>query len=221
VTQKLVSICVVTLCSLVGLFGTAEAENLSSRDRSVILLHVISDKGFECGLLDKWESMVIKTQARQERRDWDKVRRQRAAEAIANDMAEKDCDDGAVTGWIDAARPNLSAEGLAPFLVMYQELAKLEKPPAPFDSATMRLDYSAPIARIEAEFARLEAIGRVAEGGQGWDDYRAGLKIFLDDAVASYEAGEPANSPKSREALTYMSLSGQIVETWLAETAGD
>lgn len=207
--------------ALFSFAAPAQAENLPSRDRSVIMLHVIADKGLECGLLNEWESMVIRVQARQERRNWDRDRRQRAAAAIASDVAEKGCDDGLVTGWIDAARPNLSAEGLAPFLVIYQELAKLDTPPEMFDAASLRLDYTDAIDRIEAEFARLEAEGRVAEGGQGWDEYRAGLKVFFDEAVIALAAGEPAASRKSREALNYISFSVRVVETWLAETAAE
>lgn len=214
------------ICALAGavLFGSsaqAQDDRLPSRDRTVVMLHVIADKGVECDLLDEWEAMVIKIQARQERRDWEKARRLRAARAIADDMAEKDCADKMVTGWIGAARPNLSAEGLAPFMVIYQHLAKMDMPVAMFDAATQRLDYSVPIARIEAEFERLEAKGRVAEGGKGWDEYRAGLIPFLDDAIAALQTGEPLDSRKSKEALVYISSAVRIVETWLDETADD
>lgn len=198
--------------------GVEPDERLSSRDRSVILLHVIADKGTECGLLDQWEGMVIKVQARQERQNWDKARRQRAARHIADDLETKTCDDGLVNGWIDAAKRNLSAEGLAPFLVMYQELAKLDMPPAIFDGATQRLDYTDEIARIEAEFERLEASGLKAEGGKEWDEYRAGLKVFLDEAVEALDSGDLNTSRKAGQALTYIATSVRVVETWLEET---
>lgn len=217
----LISLCLglaVALITFADMTAKAQDEPLSSRDRSVILLHVIADKGTECGLLDQWESMVIKIQARQERRNWDTARRQRAAAIITKDLAEKTCDNSMITGWIDAARPNLSAEGLAPFLVIYQELARLEKPPALFDSATQRLDYTDVIARIESEFSRLQAAGFKAEGGKAWDEYRAGLKPFLDEALASLESGDLSTSRKAREALTYISTSVRVVETWLSET---
>ncbi|GLQ21372.1 hypothetical protein ACFFUB_10915 [Algimonas porphyrae] len=197
---------------------TAQAETLPSRDRTVVMLHVIADKGQACGLLDQWEAMVIKVQARQERRDWDTARRQRADRAIAADMAEKSCDDDMVTVWIDAARPNLSSEGLAPFLVVYQNLAKRDRPPDSFDATTMRIDYTDAIERIEAEFERLEVEGRVAEGGKAWDEYRAGLTVFIDEAVDAMEQGEQAQSRKAREAITYMSVAATIVEVWLRET---
>jgi len=199
---------------------TAQAQNngLSTKSRTVVMLHVFAEKGLECDLLEPWEALTLKLQVLQERKTWDHARRHQVADVIKERLTDKACTDPGMKSWISASREGFHAEMLPPYLVMYRALAQMEQPPLAFERVTARLDYREPIARIEAKLAELEATGRNPEGNQSWPEYQAGLEGFLTEALQAQEAGEKPSSRKARQALELIGSAALVVETWLEDT---
>lgn len=177
----------------------------------------IAERGLECGQLLQWEAMALKMQVLQsEGRALTAEGRLEAAEAVRARKAEMTCDDTGLTTYIEGARPGIEREILPPFLVIYHALASLEERPAAFTAAAPRLDYRSPIAHIDAKLAELEAKGYAPEGGGSWEDYRTRLSGTIIDAMNLPESGESV-SPRTLEVLSYISMSGIVVEAWLAD----
>lgn len=91
---------------LAGASAGVQAAELSSRARSVVFLDVIATRGVECGLLEAWQGLALRTQMSQEVAQLTPEQRSAVAAAASEKAAETACDSPSITQWIGAAKPN-------------------------------------------------------------------------------------------------------------------
>lgn len=201
--------------------GALDAQDLPREGDSVILLHSIASRGLECGLLAPWEAATIRAQTPDIIARWSGAEREVVSARLATRRAEMACDAETLAGWIDATRGGMEAEGLAHFIVIYRALATMDTPPPILDAITGRVDYTAPVAAIDAKLAELERSGAVPEGGASWPEFIARTGEAVTSFAEAIASGTPAsgNMPLDR-AAAIMAQSAHVTELWLEKTTG-
>lgn len=205
-----------TLCALavLSVLPASQAQGIPSRDQSVILMHVITSKGAECGLLKAWEVAAIRSMMEQEMRSWSREHRQMIADQASGKLLETGCDAPVVTSWIEAAQPNMEGEMLPGYLLAYQAMAQLETPPDVFTALSLTLDTRPVIAAIEAKLAAMQADGVKPEGGGPWPDYIERTNGRIADMLAGYVSGVPDPKNKPDQVAGMMAQSVLITRLW-------
>ena len=198
------------------MLGSAHAQNngLPNRDQSVVLLQLITTKGAECDLLDSWEVAAIRAMMEQEMSGWPTERRQAAADATAERLAETDCESPVVTTWIDAAKPNMQGEMLPGFLLTYKTIAEMEERPLVFTMSAVTLDTRPVVAAIDAKLAALEAEGATPEGGKPWPDYIERTTGQINTVIDGYMSADPDAGIKPDEVAALIAQAVLITNLW-------
>lgn len=199
--------------------GPAAAQNngLPTRAQSVILMNFIADKGLECGLARPWQAALIEAMVLQETLQFDAGQRAEMAALAAERSAEADCDNGMLTAYLDAALPNLEAEGLSNYLVIYRAFAEMETRPAVFEHIALRDDYAPAVAAIGEKLAALEASGAVPDGGGSWDAFIAGTAEAAGELAGMLTGENPDARYSPDEAAALIAQTALIVELWLED----
>ena len=207
------------LCSCF-MFQSAQAQNngLPDRDQSIVLLQLITTKGSECGLLARWEVAAIRAMMEQDMSGWPVERRQAAADVTAEKLAETDCESAVVTGWIDAAKPNMQGEMLPGFLLTYKTIAEMEARPRVFTMSAITLDTRPVIAAIDAKLAALQIEGATPEGGKPWPEYIANTTRQINTVMDSYMNPDAEGGMKPDEVAALIAQAVLITNLWYEST---
>ncbi len=195
----------------------ALAQGMLGQEDSLVLVSIIAERGEDCGLLHDWEAAGLQAQVIEGIRQRDSDSRARIIEDRRSRLAEMNCDDALLNGWIEGARPNLGHEVLPPYLIVYRAMAGMESPPSVFTATTLRIDHAPAIAAIDRHLDMLEASGRPAEGGAAWPEYISGIETHAAEFAASV-TGEGSESRTSRDqAAGWIAQSALITEMWLQQ----
>lgn len=192
------------------------AQQASNRVRTAAFLEVVAQRGLACDLLQPWQAAALRALNLQDMRGWSEQQTGQVIAEVDRQLAETECDNAAMTTWIEGSSRGFDSEMLPPYLVAYRLLARMEHPPQVFSATALRLDYAPAIAAIDAKFAELEASGAVAEGGHPWPEYVSRTEASIQEFIGTLE--NPATSGGTAdEAASWLAQSARIVELWLAD----
>ncbi|MGB3626673.1 MAG: hypothetical protein WA989_12640 [Henriciella sp.] len=205
-----------TSAAITAPLAAAQNNGLPSQTQSAAFLETVANLGRDCGLLKSWQSLSIRALLHEDTKRMT-AEKQAEVKALSDELdSEFTCETEAMTVWIDGASQGFESEMLAPYLVAYMTLAKMESPPDVFSAVALRTDYSVALAAIEAKLDELEASGRKPEGGGSWPDYIAKTATAVEGFATTLNSGEVTGHDADR-AAAWTAQSALIVESWLAE----
>ncbi|WOR13899.1 hypothetical protein RYZ27_08975 [Hyphomonas sp. FCG-A18] len=203
----------IILSFLIGLPSFAEPQYPQVKSNAFI--EAIAQRGAECRLLTRWQALSLRAMALEDRKRFTPQQRSGIDAAIRNQLASMTCKSDSLTVWVDAAREGFETEMLAPYLIVYQSLAKMPDPPQTFSAVSLRTDYAPVLEMIDTKLKEFETSGRVAEGGKPWPNYIERTKDAALGFVSSLE------NDGGDQAAAWIAQSALIVESWYEEETSE